>query len=194
MLASPTIDVKGPEEGAGYGASGGSIATLERVDPKNAPERLRELPSWLLSQVSAASNRLVAETLHAAHASHRNHYALLATLAESGPTSQAELGRRIGLDRSDVTAAVNMLEGHGFIERVSDPADRRRNLVSLTSGGAEHLALMDAVVGRAQAELLAPLDEADRATLVSLLKRVAAHHGAGMGIGVGVERGGGADD
>jgi hypothetical protein len=36
---------------------------------------------------------------------------------------------------------------------------------------------MDAVVGRAQAEILAPLDEADRATLVSLLKRVAAHHG-----------------
>ena len=152
------------------------------MDPTNAPERLRELPSWLLGQVSAASNRLVAETLHAAHSSHRNHYALLATLAESGPTSQAELGRRIGLDRSDVTAVVNMLEGHGFIERVPDPADRRRNLVSLTEAGSAHLIVMDDVVGRAQAELLEPLDEADRATLVRLLKRIAAHHSSGSGV------------
>jgi DNA-binding MarR family transcriptional regulator len=149
------------------------------VDPKNAPERLSELPSWLLSQVSAVANRTVAETLHAAHSSHRNHYALLATLAESGPSSQAELGRRIGLDRSDVTAVVNLLEAHGFLERVPDPADRRRNLVSITEAGSAHLVAMDAVVGRAQAELLAPLDEADRATLVSLLKQVAAHHGVG---------------
>jgi DNA-binding MarR family transcriptional regulator len=153
------------------------------VDPQNAPERLRQLPSWLLGQVATASSRLVAETLHAAHSSHRNHYALLATLAEAGAISQAELGRRIGLDRSDVTALVNLLEGHGFIERVPDPADRRRNLVSLTSAGTDHLVAMDAVVGGAQAELLAPLDEADRVTLVRLLRRILAHHRDGDGDG-----------
>ena len=161
------------------------VARLGAVDPQNAPERLRQLPSWLLGQVATASGRLVAETLHAAHSSHRNHYALLATLAEAGAISQAELGRRIGLDRSDVTALVNLLEGHGFIERVPDPADRRRNLVSLTAAGTDHLVAMDAVVGRAQAELLAPLDEADRATLVRLLGRLAAHHRDGNGGGAG---------
>jgi len=147
------------------------------VDPQNAPERLREQPSWLLNQVSAVSHRLIGESLRTAHSMHRHHYALLAALAESGPTSQAELGRRIGLDRSDVTASVNLMEGHGMLERVPDPADRRRNLVSLTDAGHAHLSEIDGVIGAAQAELLAPLDDRDRAELVSLLTRVARHHG-----------------
>lgn len=148
------------------------------MDPQNAPERLRTLPSWLINQVAAVSHRLVGESLRTAHSAHRHHYAVLAALAESGPTSQADLGRRIGLDRSDVTAAVNLLVGNGMLERTPDPGDRRRNVVSLTPAGLAHLAEIDAVLGEAQQELLAPLTEEDRDVLVRLLRRVAAHHGA----------------
>lgn len=148
------------------------------MDAPDAPERLRTLPSWLINQVAAVSHRLVAENLRHTHSAHRHHYAVLAALAEGGPSSQADLGRRIGLDRSDVTAAVNLLEEHGMLERTPDPADRRRNLVSLTPAGVAHLAEVDAVIGAAQDDLLAPLTDADRAALIQLLRRIAAHHGA----------------
>jgi DNA-binding MarR family transcriptional regulator len=147
------------------------------VEPHNAPERLKALPSWLINQASTHAQRIVAEHLHGAHVGHRYHYSLLAALAETGPTSQAELGRRIGLDRSDVTATVNLMEQLGLLERVPDPADRRRNLVSLTEPGRRHLEEMDAVVSAAQNDLLAPLSGPERAELVRLLRLVAQRPG-----------------
>ena len=168
MLAPPTDSVKGP------------AAALPRpparyagpVDPQKAPARLRDLPSWLVNQTSLLAQRVVAEHLHDADVAHRSHYSLLTAVAETGPTSQAELGRRIGLDRSDVTAAVNLLEQQGLLGRVPDPADRRRNLVSLSAAGERRLAELDKVVGAAQDDLLAPLSADERAELVRLLRLV----------------------
>jgi DNA-binding MarR family transcriptional regulator len=57
----------------------------------------------------------------AAHDLRGYHYRLLATLAEDGPTSQADL------DHSDVTAAINDLAGRGLVVRAPDPADRRHS-------------------------------------------------------------------
>jgi DNA-binding MarR family transcriptional regulator len=147
------------------------------VEPQNTPERLRELPSWLLNQASLVAHRVVGEHLRDAQVAHRYHYALLAALAEAGPTSQADLGRRIGLDRSDVTATVNQMEQRGLLGRVPDPADRRRNLVSLTEDGRERLAELDDVVGAAQDDLLTPLTGDERAELGRLLRLLATHHG-----------------
>jgi DNA-binding MarR family transcriptional regulator len=149
------------------------------VDPNGAPNRLRSNPSWLVNQLSAHAHRIVADRMHAAHIAHRYHYALLAALAESGPTSQADLGRRIGLDRSDVTAAISELAGQGSVQRAPDPTDRRRNVVTVTDVGLEHLAAMDRLLADAQDELLAPLSPAQRAEFVRMLAVLFAHHNPG---------------
>jgi len=146
------------------------------MDPRSAPERLRSLPSWLLAQVSLTAAHLVSGRL-APLADHRYHFSMLAALEELGPLSQAELGRRCGLDRSDVAAAVADLEGRRLVDRAPDPADRRRNIVQLTATGRRHLADLDAALGAAQDDLLAPLSPAERRQLTELLSRVAGHHG-----------------
>jgi DNA-binding MarR family transcriptional regulator len=56
------------------------------------------------------------------------------TLEELGPASQAALGRRSGIHLSDMVAAINELADRGLVERAPDPADRRRNIISLTAG------------------------------------------------------------
>lgn len=142
-----------------------------------APARLRALPSRLLSLAALPANRLADRAL-ATGESRRYHYALLAALAEFGPASQADLGRRTGIDRSDIVAATNELADRGLVVRSPDPADRRRNIVSLTPAGAGHLAELDRLVAGAQDELLAPLSAADRAELVRLLTRLVDHHAA----------------
>ncbi len=134
------------------------------------------MPTWLINQLSLHAHRVVAERLRGAHIAHRYHYSLLAALAESGPASQADLGQRAGLDRSDVTAAVNDLEQQGAVERAADPADRRRNVVSITPAGREHLDAMEALLREAQGELLAPLSETERAELVRMLTALVDHH------------------
>lgn len=141
------------------------------MDVESAPARLRALPTWLLNQAALQGQRIGAETL-AAVGAHRTHYAVLAALDEFGPDSQAELGRRCGIDPSDMVALMGLLSGDGLVERQPDPADRRRNLVSITRAGRRRLDELAEVVGAAQDELLEPLSDAERGRLVALLTRI----------------------
>ncbi|WTW92080.1 MarR family transcriptional regulator [Streptomycetaceae bacterium NBC_01309] len=139
------------------------------------PARLTARPSWLLGQVAVHAHRLASDGF-AEVGARGYHYRILAALAEFGASSQAELGRRAAMDRSDVVAAINELAGQGFVERTPDPDDRRRNIVTLTDSGGEHLSRMDRTLDRVQDDLLAPLSAADRRALADLLTRLLAHH------------------
>jgi MarR family transcriptional regulator, lower aerobic nicotinate degradation pathway regulator len=143
----------------------------ERPAPDAMPSRISELPTWLISRAYAYSQRLLAEGFAAAGV-RGYHYRLLAALEEFGPASQASLGRRTGIDRSDVVAALNDLADRGLIQRSPDPDDRRRNVVTITPTGTEQLAALDQIVAGVQEKLLAPLSAADRTHLVELLTRL----------------------
>ena len=138
---------------------------------ETAPQRLRTMPSWLLAQAAIESRRSVGQVLEA-QAVHRSQYALLAAIEEYGPLIQADLSDRSGLDRSDVVRWVDELEGGGLVQRTRDPADRRRNAVSLTASGRRRLKQLDAVLSRAQADFLKALAPAEQRLLVELLSTV----------------------
>jgi DNA-binding MarR family transcriptional regulator len=142
---------------------------------RDAPARLWALPSWLVSRTALHAGRIVSERLAAAGVK-RQHFSVLVTLADGGPASQAALGRRLALDRSDLHAIVADLERDGLVERRRDPDDARRNLVRLTPKGRAALKRLDARVEAAQDDLLAPLSEAERRRLTELLTRVVEHH------------------
>jgi DNA-binding MarR family transcriptional regulator len=135
------------------------------------PSRVAEMPTWLISGVYARSHRLLVEGFASAGV-RGYHYRLLAALEEFGPASQADLGRRTSIDRSDVVAVLNDLAARGLIERSPDPDDRRRNVITITRAGAEQLRELDEVLAGVQERLLAPLSPADRAKLVELLNRL----------------------
>ncbi len=153
-----------------------------------APARVRSKPSWLLNQAAVPANRLVAEALAGIDA-RRHHYALLAALDDAGPASQADLSRRTTIDRSDMVAAINDLAERGLVARTPDATDRRRNVVTLTPAGRRHLRKLDTVIGKAQDDLLFPLDADERDTLVGLLTRLVEHHAGTAADGDDGERG-----
>jgi DNA-binding MarR family transcriptional regulator len=139
-----------------------------------APARVARLPSWLISQTAVHAHRLVADGLAEADA-RGYHFRLLASLDEAGPASQAELGRRSGIHFSDVVAALNELAARGEVERAPDPADRRRNVITITAAGRRQLHRLEERLARVQEELLAPLSADERLDLVALLTRVLRH-------------------
>ncbi len=139
------------------------------------PRRLEQLPSWLAGQVARTATRLVGEAL-AAEGARRQDFTVLTALAELGPMSQAELGRRLWIDRSDLHAVLNELEAGGLAARVRDEGDRRRNRVQITTTGEAVLARLDARVRDAQKALLEPLSLADRRELVRLLGQLVEFH------------------
>src|SRR6266540_2910273 len=77
-----------------------------------ASARLRMLPSWLINQAAIPANRLVTEGL-ASLGVRRHHYALLTTLDEVGPGSQAALSDCSAVDRADVVSTIDELVERG---------------------------------------------------------------------------------
>jgi MarR family transcriptional regulator, lower aerobic nicotinate degradation pathway regulator len=139
------------------------------------PARLIQKPSWLIGEVSLLAHRLLTGKL-ATVGSRGYHYRLLATLQEFGPASQVKLGRRTAMDRSDVAAAVNDLVSRGLADRSPDPADGRRNVITITPAGTACLRRLEELLAEVQDELLAPLSPADRRQLTRLLTRILEHH------------------
>lgn len=146
--------------------------TTSGYDP---PGRLTRLPSWLMGQVAATAGRLVADAL-AAEGLRRQHFAVISALAERGAASQAALGRRLLIDRSDMHALLSDLEQRGLVARVRDEQDRRRMLVELSADGAAVLRDLDARIDAAQEALMAPLSTEEQGTLQELLRRMLDHH------------------
>ncbi len=137
----------------------------------DAPLRLTQLPSWLLSEAARRGHQLVSEGF-AAEGVRKAHFTVLVALDEHGSASQAELGRRLWIDRSDMVAVLNDLEAAGYVERARDERDRRRNVVALTPSGIDALARLNARADAAQDALLAPLSAPERRELQRLLTRV----------------------
>ncbi|MGH2894800.1 MAG: MarR family winged helix-turn-helix transcriptional regulator, partial [Solirubrobacteraceae bacterium] len=115
------------------------MSETEHDSKYDPPLRLQRLPSWLAGQMARRAQRLVDEAL-AHESARRQHFVVLTSLAEQGPASQAALGRRLWIDRSDLHAILNELESHGQVARVRDETDRRRNVVALTRVGRTALA------------------------------------------------------
>ncbi len=154
---------------------GERVAKVEAADAEyDPPRRLEQLPSWLAAQVALHAGRLVSDAL-AEEGVRRQHFAVLSALAERGAVSQAALGRRLWIDRSDLHAILGELERDGFVARVRDGNDRRRNVVELTAAGATALERFNVRVQAAQDELLEPLSATDRRHLQRVLKRLVEH-------------------
>jgi MarR family transcriptional regulator, lower aerobic nicotinate degradation pathway regulator len=125
--------------------------------------------------VAKEAQRLVGQAL-AEQGVRRQHFAVLTALAEEGAVSQAALGRRLWIDRSDLHAIINELEGAKLVARIRDKHDRRRNLVKLTPAGTRALRRLDDQVEAAQRALLEPLSATERRALIRLLKRLVEFH------------------
>jgi len=138
-----------------------------------APERLSTLAQWQLSKASTLGARLTGAHMPLGG---RSDFAVLAALDEYGSLSQAELGRRLGLDRNDVSGIVNRLEAADQVRREPDAGDRRRNVISITANGALHFAGLRRIADAVQDELLRGLSPDERRQLGSLLAKVLDSH------------------
>ena len=141
------------------------------MEMDEAPTRLRRKPSWLIGRVSARAHRLIGETMAAA-GGHAYHFAILAALDEFGPDSQVRIGRRCGIDQSDMHAMLNELTEQRHVARTPDPSDRRRNLITLTDAGRRRLEELDTRLTRVQHDVLNALSATERDTLIALLTRI----------------------
>ena len=134
-------------------------------------ERISGKATWLLSRANARAHTLLAEAL-AAEGVRGYHVRILAALDQYGPSSQADIGRRTGIDTSDVVVTLDELTAAGLAARTRDPRDARRNIVMLTDEGRERLERLLGVVDEVQERVLEPLSATERKSLLRLLRKL----------------------
>lgn len=154
-------------------------ATTAPAPPGGDPfAALPSAPAALIVRVARLASDLLAEAL-APLGLRPRHYAVLAALAEHGPTSQQHLGRLVAIDRTTMVGVVDDLERQGLVVRAANPADRRANRVELTGRGRTGLVRATGAAARAERRLVAGLSHEEEAQLVALLRRLVEPAGAG---------------
>ncbi|MEX1657596.1 MarR family transcriptional regulator [Streptomyces pseudovenezuelae] len=137
---------------------------------------IRSLPSWLLGRAAARGRALVAEAL-AVEGVKMWHHVVLSAVRDLAPVAQADLGRAVRLDPKDLVGVLNDLQSAGLVLREPDPADRRKNAVSLTDEGTQLLERCERAARQANEELLAPLSADERLRFMGLLIRISGTEG-----------------
>ncbi|GAA2724323.1 MarR family transcriptional regulator [Actinocorallia aurantiaca] len=92
-----------------------------------------------------------------------------------GPTMPARLAELSAMSRSAVTNALHTLERAGLVERRPSPTDRRAVTAELTGRGEEVVREVFEIQAAREQEWFADLDEAERAGLTALLRRLTAN-------------------
>lgn len=99
-------------------------------------------------------------------------YGVLAWLQDEPDIDQNALAARMGIDRTTASMLVSSLEERGFVDRRTNPVDRRARLLCLTEAGAALRERLRPRVRDCQARVLSVLEPVERETLLDLLVRV----------------------
>jgi DNA-binding MarR family transcriptional regulator len=86
--------------------------------------------------------------------------------------AQADIGRRLQMDRATVMAIINRLQKRGFVVRGPSPDDRRRQTLKLTEAGHDGLIAARACILDHEQWLKNRFTPGETAMLIELLRRI----------------------
>jgi DNA-binding MarR family transcriptional regulator len=107
-------------------------------------------------------------------------YGVLVWLKDDPNIDQNALAARMGVDRTTASMLVSSLEENGFVDRRTNPLDRRARLLRLTQKGEAQRARVRPRVLECQTRILSVLEPAEREMLLDLLIRVVTTNEAYM--------------
>jgi DNA-binding MarR family transcriptional regulator len=97
---------------------------------------------------------------------------VLVILREAGrPVMITEVARRLHLETPSVTTMVDRLTERGLVDRVKDPKDRRKTLVTLTRKGKRTVDTIREPGRQLEEEMFGALSTRERETLKILLQK-----------------------
>lgn len=100
---------------------------------------------------------------------------VIGQLSRSDGLSQTTLAKLVETDQVTLGGLVGRLEGKGLVARTADPNDSRAKIVSLTDKAHALIGELKLVADDVYAQAFEGISDADRATTVSVLTRLAAN-------------------
>jgi DNA-binding MarR family transcriptional regulator len=102
----------------------------------------------------------------------RFHLLMVLLHCPEGASNPAALAEWKGVSRATITGLLDGLEKDGLIQRQADPSDRRIIRVNLTVAGRAFLEKITPTYAQWLTDIVGPLSEEERRSLVSLLEKV----------------------
>lgn len=136
---------------------------------------LHDMPGHLIRRLNQVSVSLfMEEATKAGYDLTPVQFAALSAIEAYPGADQATISGVIAYDRVTIGGVVDRLTQKGFVRRGVSLRDKRARVLHLTEAGAATLAAMRPVVARIQDMILAGLQPAERETLMTLLRKLAA--------------------
>jgi len=99
-------------------------------------------------------------------------FTVLALVDAQDEVSQSDIARKLGIERSGMVKLIDGLEAKGYLERRPHPSDRRVYQLKLPRSGGECLRIHHEAVRGHEDRILAALSDDERASLLSLLRKI----------------------
>lgn len=99
-------------------------------------------------------------------------YIVLLALDRSPIRTQATLAEAIGADKTRIIPTLDELQGHGYIERMPDPDDRRARLLAITDAGRAIKDAVQADIQRGEQRWLSRISANDRDVFLRVLDQL----------------------
>jgi DNA-binding MarR family transcriptional regulator len=125
---------------------------------------------WLLSRASHVLSTELTAALEELGISPRAHTVLSAAM--TGPYTQIELSRIVGLDKTTMVVTLDELEAAGLAERRPSPTDRRARVIGVTDAGERKVRAACEIGDRVREDVLGVLAPEERELFVGALRRL----------------------
>ena len=99
-------------------------------------------------------------------------YVVLLALNRSSMRTQAALAAAIGADKTRIIRTLDELQDDGYIERRSDPDDRRMRVLAITAAGRRVKDAAQKEIQRGEERWLGELTVEERRTFLRVLERL----------------------
>jgi DNA-binding MarR family transcriptional regulator len=110
-------------------------------------------------------------------------FAILSLIADNDGTSQTELCRELNVQKANMVPLIAELERRGLLARKPAPFDRRVQMLTLTAKAERELPQWRALVAAHEERFFGPLSAPERASLLTLLRKLWAEEEGGFAIG-----------
>lgn len=99
-------------------------------------------------------------------------YAVISGIRAHPDVDQATLAGLVAYDRATLGKVIDRLETRALVRRTTSPSDRRAKALTLTDAGRALLDIADPHVRAFQPDILAGLDETERAEFLAMLSKI----------------------
>lgn len=101
-------------------------------------------------------------------------YSILCLVGDNAEVTQKDLGESLAVKRPNMVSLIERLEARGMIVRAVMERDRRNHALSLTPAGQQLRRRLDLRLDALEAEVFGQWSPAERAQMITLLRRISA--------------------